>query len=292
MATESGKLYLVATPLGNLEDITKRALETLAGVDLIAAEDTRHTLKLLNHFGIKKRMISFYQQNEVARTTEVIEKLEAGEAIALVSDAGMPGISDPGNLLVREAVARGITVVPIPGPSAVITALAASGLNTGAFRFEGFLPRKANLQVKKLREMAEYQGTLVFYEAPHRLLSTLKNLLSAMGDRPAVLARELTKVHEEFIRGSLSQLITGLEIEPERLKGEFTIVVSGLDVSIDRAGKEDPSSTEPDLEAMIASIAAGEFGSLREGIREAARKSGRSTKEIYRIYLERQGKRQ
>ena len=135
METESGKLYLVATPLGNLEDITKRALDTLARVDLVAAEDTRRTLRLLNHFGIKKRLLSFFQHNEMARTTEVIERLEAGESIALVSDAGMPGISDPGNLLVREAVARGITVVPIPGASAVITALAASGLNTGAFRF-------------------------------------------------------------------------------------------------------------------------------------------------------------
>ena len=287
METESGKLYLVATPLGNLEDITKRALDTLARVDLVAAEDTRRTLRLLNHFGIKKRLLSFFQHNEMARTTEVIERLEAGESIALVSDAGMPGISDPGNLLVREAVARGITVVPIPGASAVITALAASGLNTGAFRFEGFLPRKNNEQLQQLRGMADYRGTLVFYEAPHRLLNTLKNLYLVLGDRPAVLARELTKVHEEFIRGPLSRLETELEGNPERLRGEFTIVVSGSDVSAE-SGRDD----EPELEAMIASLAAGKFRSLREGIKEVARESGRSAKEIYQLYLKLQGNRE
>lgn len=290
METKPGKLYLVATPLGNLEDITKRALETLARVDLVAAEDTRRTLRLLNHFGIKKRLLSFFQHNEMTRTTEVIARLLAGESIALVSDAGMPGISDPGNILVREAVARGITVVPIPGASAVITALAASGLNTGAFRFEGFLPRKNHEQLQKLREMADYQGTLVFYEAPHRLLNTLKNLHLVLGDRSAVLARELTKAHEEFIRGPLSRLVAGLENSPERLRGEFTIVVSGSSGSEGAAGAT--RADGPDLEAMVASLTAGKFGSLREGIREIARETGRSAKEIYRLYLEHRDNRQ
>ena len=183
--------------------------------------------------------------------------------------------------------------MPIPGASAVITALAASGLNTGAFRFEGFLPRKNNEQLQQLRGMADYRGTLVFYEAPHRLLNTLKNLYLVLGDRPAVLARELTKVHEEFIRGPLSRLVTELEGNPERLRGEFTIVVSGSDVSAESGGAaESGRDDEPDLEAMIASLAAGKFRSLREGIKEVARESGRSAKEIYQLYLKLQGNRE
>lgn len=272
-----GKLYLVATPLGNLEDITHRALKVLAEVDLIAAEDTRHTLKLLNHFGIKQRMVSYYQHNERERAGEIIAKLRSGLNIALVSDAGMPGISDPGHHLVAEAIKEGITVVPIPGASAVVTALAASGLPTNAFWFQGFLPRKAKDRAEILTDLAKVNGTLIFYEAPHRLEATLKNIHEFFGDREAVLARELTKIHEEFIRGSLAEIIS--RIKKNTLKGEFTILVAGA-----TEAKNRQNSTNQDNSKNGTVANEGEL-SLRQKLRKIAKETGKTTKEVYEIYL-------
>jgi 16S rRNA (cytidine1402-2'-O)-methyltransferase len=289
MSESPGKLYLVATPLGNLEDITLRALRILGEVDLIAAEDTRHTLKLLNHFQIKKSLISYYQHNERNRTNELIRKIQDGADIALVSDAGMPGISDPGNLLVAEAVRLGITVTPIPGPTALISALAASGLDTGSFWFEGFLPRKNTEQRTKLLRMMGYEGTLVFYEAPHRLKQTLNMILEVLGDRPAVLAKELTKIYEEFIRGCFSELLMKISSLPE-IKGEFTILIGGHTGEIPETGHVEPGDGKEtrqganDPTELVNKINPNS-PSLRSEIKKIAQKSGRSTKEIYQLYL-------
>lgn len=275
MDEKSGTLYLVATPLGNLEDMSERALRTLREVDLIAAEDTRHTLKLLNHFQIKKRMVSYFQHNEKERAAAIIPRLAAGENVALVSDAGTPGISDPGSLLVAEAVLHGIPVMPIPGPSAAILAVAASGFNTASFRFEGFLPRKVKERNAILRELADYGGTIVLYEAPHRLLSTLKVLLEQLGDRRIVLARELTKIHEEFIRGSLREIIP--RMEEQKPRGEFTLVIDGflrIEEKMQNSTNVDANDSE-NLQNM----------SLRDELRAIAEKTGKSTKEVYRMYL-------
>jgi len=282
MSTETGKLYLVATPLGNLEDITYRALKVLAEVDLIAAEDTRHTLKLLNHFGIKQRMTSYYQHNERERSGEIIDKLRYGLNVALVSDAGTPGISDPGCYLVAEAIKQGITVIPIPGASAVVTALAASGLPTNVFWFQGFLPRKVKEQAGILTDLAKVKGTLVFYESPHRLEATLKNIYEVLGDREAVLARELTKIHEEFIRGSLSEIIS--RVEKDTLKGEFTVLVGGA-----TAEKNRQNSTNQTNCNNVTDGNEGEL-SLRQKLRKIAEETGKNTKEVYQIYLSEKGK--
>ncbi|HBF35840.1 MAG TPA: 16S rRNA (cytidine(1402)-2'-O)-methyltransferase [Firmicutes bacterium] len=279
----TGILYLVGTPLGNLEDITQRALRVLNEVDFIAAEDTRHTLKLLNHFQIKKSMLSYYQHNERERSNQIIDKILAGANVALVTDAGMPGISDPGTLLVAAAIERGIRVIPIPGVTAVITALAASGLDTASFWFAGFLPRKNNEQRLKLTEMINFPGTLVFYESPHRLLITLQNIKSVFGERRAVVARELTKIYEEFIRGSLSEIIENLS--RRELKGEFTLLVEGNHVVV----KTDQNSTNNDINTLLATTLSHRT-SLREGLKEIAKETGKSTKEVYRMYLEQQKK--
>jgi 16S rRNA (cytidine1402-2'-O)-methyltransferase len=219
----SGKLFLVGTPIGNLEDITLRALSTLRSVDLIACEDTRHTQKLLDHFGIKAPRISYHEHNELTRAPELILKMEEGSAIALVTDAGMPGISDPGYRLVHLALRHRIPVIPVPGVTAVVTALAASGLPTDRFMFAGFLPARRTARMKSLSELAHIGGTLVFFEAPHRVLEMLKDALEFLGDRPAALGRELTKLHEEFRRGPLSEILRSVQRTPP--KGEITIVV-------------------------------------------------------------------
>ncbi|MCI0485867.1 MAG: 16S rRNA (cytidine(1402)-2'-O)-methyltransferase [Blastocatellia bacterium] len=219
----AGTLYLVATPIGNLEDITLRALRVLGEVDLIACEDTRHTRKLLSHYEISRPTISYHEHNERERAPLLAARLEAGENIALVSDAGMPLVSDPGYRLVREAIRRGITIAPVPGPSAIIAAIAGSGLPTGQFTFAGFLPPKRGARRARLAEMAATQGTLIFYEAPHRVRKALADACEVLGDRPCVIARELTKVHEEFARGTLSEM---LALTGERtLKGEIVLLV-------------------------------------------------------------------
>jgi 16S rRNA (cytidine1402-2'-O)-methyltransferase len=279
-----GKLYLVATPLGNLEDITQRALRILNEVDLIAAEDTRHTMKLLNYFQIKKSLLSYYQHNERERSDQIIYKILAGANVALVSDAGMPGISDPGSVLVAAAIEKGITVIPIPGATAVITALAASGLDTKSFWFVGFLPRKQSEQSTKLSEMSDFQGTLVFYEAPYRIVATLKNIQKVLGDRRVVVARELTKLHEEFIRGGLSKII--MELSERELKGEFTVVVEGAELPV----KNQQNSTNIDIDLLFLTKKTNQ--SLRRELKEIAHQTGKSVKEVYQLYLENQKKKE
>ena len=216
-----GKLYLVATPIGNLEDITLRALKILKEVDLIAAEDTRHTLKLLNYYEIKKPLISYYKQTEKIKSDILIDKLFEGKNIALVSDAGTPGISDPGAEIVKKAIENNIEINPIPGACAAINGLIASGLDTTEFHFIGFLPVNKKEKKEKLEKISKINSTLIFYEAPHKLIKTLESIKEVLGDRNIVLARELTKIHEEFIRGKISEIINNYK----EIKGEFVIIV-------------------------------------------------------------------
>jgi 16S rRNA (cytidine1402-2'-O)-methyltransferase len=221
-----GTLYLVATPIGNLEDITLRALRTLRECDLIAAEDTRRTGQLLNHFGISKPMLSYFKFSEAKRSEEIIERLGRGEKIALVTDAGSPGISDPGERVVRAAIATGYRVEAVPGPSAVVTALTASGLPTDEFHFLGFLPHKSGQRKRKLEALKNVQGTLVLYESPYRVEKLLTELGEVFGARQVVLARELTKHFEEFLRGTPSELLERVRVRPP--KGEFVVLVGEL----------------------------------------------------------------
>jgi 16S rRNA (cytidine1402-2'-O)-methyltransferase len=223
-AVTPGVLYLVSTPIGNLRDITLRALDVLAQVDLIAAEDTRHTGILLRHYGVRKPLISYHQYNRVQRTPQLIERLKQGQAVALVSDAGTPGISDPGSYLVRAAISSGIPVQAVPGPTALMTALAASGLATERFAYEGFLPTKKGRKTR-LESLRDEERTLVLYESPRRLQRTLRDLLAVLGDRQAVVARELTKKFEEIIRARLSELVS--RFETQTVKGEVVLVVDG-----------------------------------------------------------------
>lgn len=223
MREERGKLYIVATPIGNLEDITLRAIRILKSVDLIAAEDTRHTLKLLNHLEISKPLISNHRHNEDMKTDRLIEKLLEGQDIALVSDAGTPGICDPGEVVIKQCIERGINVIPIPGACAMINALIASGIDTKEFTFLGFLPLNKKLRKEKLHKVETSRETVILYEAPHKLMSTLKDLEEILEDRQIVLARELTKIHEEFIRGNVGELLE----KAENLKGEIVLIIEG-----------------------------------------------------------------
>lgn len=218
-----GKLYLVATPIGNLEDITLRALKVLENVDLIAAEDTRHTLGLLNHFNISKPLISYYKQTEKTKSKALIEKLIEGKNIALVSDAGTPGISDPGEEIVKEAIKNDIQIIPIPGACAFVNALIASGFSTREFCFIGFLSAIKKDKKEKLEELKYETKTLILYEAPHKLKGTLETILEVLGNRKIVLARELTKIHEEFIRDNIENILVKLD----EIKGEFVILIEG-----------------------------------------------------------------
>ncbi|MBA3660261.1 MAG: 16S rRNA (cytidine(1402)-2'-O)-methyltransferase [Gammaproteobacteria bacterium] len=227
---KNGQLYVVATPIGNLQDITFRAIEVLKNVDVIAAEDTRHAGRLLNHYAIKKSLISLHEWNEQERLNQIIAYLEEGKQVALISDAGTPLLSDPGYLLVQAVWEKGLTVTPIPGPSAVITALCASGLPSHQFRYEGFLPAKEEACRKHLVTLAGSAGTLIFYEGPHRLLATLKVMQSVFGaDREAVVARELTKMYETFHRGTLTQLVE--EFTQKVPRGEIVILVKGCETA-------------------------------------------------------------
>ncbi|MGL5417581.1 MAG: 16S rRNA (cytidine(1402)-2'-O)-methyltransferase [Clostridium sp.] len=221
----NGKLYLVATPIGNLKDITLRALETLKSADVIAAEDTRQTLKLLNHFEIKKTLISYHMHNEQGKSGEIIQRLKNGENIALVSDAGMPGISDPGSVIVKRCIEEEIQFEVLPGATAFATALIYSGLENSKFAFRGFIPRETKDRKELVEEIKEMKETLIFYEAPHRLLSTLTFLEESLGDRQIAACRELTKLHEEIVRGSISEVKNHfLEVAP---RGEFVLVLNG-----------------------------------------------------------------
>ncbi len=221
----TGTLYVVATPIGNLEDITLRALRVLKEVDFIAAEDTRHTLTLLRHYQIEKPLISYHQWNEARRTAEFVGRLQAGQSIALVSDAGTPGISDPGARIIEACIAAGVAVVPVPGPSALVTALVASGLDTQEFRFLGFMPNKSGQRQRLLASLVNETCTLVIYESPFRLIKFLEDARAIFGERRMVVARELTKKFEEILRGTPADILR--QLEGRSIKGEFVVVIEG-----------------------------------------------------------------
>jgi 16S rRNA (cytidine1402-2'-O)-methyltransferase len=278
-------LYLVATPIGNLGDITLRALDVLKRVDRIACEDTRQTQKLLNHFEISTPTVSCHQHNERQRAAELLEALKAGGRVALVSDAGMPGISDPGNWLAAEAIAAGVPVIPIPGANAALSALVASGLPTGEFQFIGFLPEKAGARRTRLEELAEETGkspqarTLVFYEAPHRILETLADLEAVWGPALRVVAaRELTKIHEEFLRGTAADVRKELSAR-DRVRGEFTLLVEALPQS--RTGSQ-PASAPEKIASRVARIQAESGVDEKEALKRIARELGQSKSDVYR----------
>jgi 16S rRNA (cytidine1402-2'-O)-methyltransferase len=268
----TGTLYIVATPIGNLEDITLRALRVLKEVDWIACEDTRQTRKLLEHFGIAKPMMSYYEHNEAARAAELVERMMTGASVALVTDAGTPLVSDPGYRLVQAAIAAAIRVVPVPGPSAAVGALSAAGLPTDAFRFCGFLPPKSSQRRKTLEQLKPETGTLIFYETPHRILEALEDVSAVMGPRPVVIARELTKLHEEFLRGTAAELRAELASRPS-VKGEITLLI----------GKGE--AFEADGTPIEEAVRAAEKEGLprMEAIKHVARQRGLSKREVYRL---------
>jgi len=270
-----GILYIVPTPIGNLEDITLRALRVLKEVELIAAEDTRHTQHLLAHFGIKTALTSYHDHNERDKARTLVERLKSGASIALVSDAGTPAISDPGYRIVVDAIQAGIQVVPLPGASALTTALSASGLPTDGFLFEGFLPAKAQERKAKLQSLRGEVATLVFYEGPHRLLDALAEMLKIFGDREIAVARELTKVHEEFLRGKLSEVVSTLA--DRDIKGEIVIMVHGT------SGEAQVSDEE--LHGAIRQLAGNGMG-VKEIAELLGERYGLAKKEVYKLALD------
>jgi len=277
-------LYLVATPIGNLGDITLRALDVLKRVDRIACEDTRQTQKLLNHFQIEKKTVSCHQHNEHTRATELIQDIKAGKAIALVSDAGTPAISDPGAHLVREAIAAGVSVIPIPGASAALSALVASGLPSDEFQFLGFLPEKAGARRTYLEKLAamprESAQTLIFYEAPHRILETLSDIEQTWGGLPkAVVARELTKIHEEFVRGTVAEVRRELAAR-DRLRGEITLLIEAPATSSASIGVQRESTER--ITDRIARLQAEIGIDEKEALKRLARELGRAKSDLYR----------
>jgi 16S rRNA (cytidine1402-2'-O)-methyltransferase len=278
---QEGTLFVVGTPIGNLNDFSPRAREILEQVDIIAAEDTRHTRKLLSAFGIRGSLVSYHEHNKQSREPELIQKLMDGKSIALVSDAGMPGISDPGEPLIQKAVSRGIPVVPVPGPNAAVSALVASGLPTQPFVFIGFLPRGKKERKKELESWRLIPATLIFYEAPHRLPEMLKDLLEVLGDRNVAICRELTKKHEEWLRGKLSD---GLDyFKEKKARGEFTVVVEGADFSR-------VEGTEPEEEWRSWTIHEhvekylGQGWTKKEAVKQVARERSLPKREVYNAY--------
>ena len=271
----SGKLYVVGTPIGNLEDMSVRAVKTLQEVDFIAAEDTRVTLKLLNHFEIKKPMISYHEHNAREKGGEIITRLLSGQTCAIVTDAGMPCISDPGEDLVRLCAENGIDTVVIPGPSAAISALALSGLSTSKFVFEGFLNPQKNARLERLEELKREKRTIIFYEAPHKLCDTLSAMYQVLGDRKITLARELTKIYEEVIRTTLSQAVA--LFEEKAPKGEFVLVVEGM------VEAEQSLTFEQALELIQALVDKGE--PLSKAAKDVARQTGFKKGELYSRFL-------
>ena len=274
-----GKLYLVATPIGNLEDITLRALRILKEVDIIAAEDTRHTWGLLNHFEISKPLISYYKQNEKTKSEVLIQKILEGKNIALVSDAGTPGISDPGEEIVKVAIENNIEIIPIPGACAFVNALIASGLSSREFCFIGFLSAIKKDKKEKLENIKYETKTLILYEAPHKLKSTLESIYEVLGDRKIVLARELTKIHEEFIRGKISDIISQIE----EVKGEFVILIEGSSES-----KEDVELSELNKQTIDEHYEYYEKMGLskKEIIKKIAKDRNLNKNDIYQQFLD------
>ncbi|MGK7951778.1 MAG: 16S rRNA (cytidine(1402)-2'-O)-methyltransferase [Xenococcaceae cyanobacterium] len=277
--TNSGILYLVGTPIGNLEDMTFRAIKTLQSVNLIAAEDTRRTGKLLQHFQINTPQISYHAHNQTTRTKELVSHLENGKSVALVTDAGMPGISDPGYGMVIAAIAAKIKIVPVPGVSAALTALTVSGLSTDRFIFEGFLPVKQKERIDRLESLQQETRTIIFYEAPHRIILTISDLGTIFGkDRKIVLARELTKLHEEFWRGTIEEAIE-LYTHHRQPKGEYTLVVAG------KPRVEALILSETELKDELAQLL--QQGMTRsQASRYLARLTSLSRRQIYQLALE------
>ncbi len=269
---KSGTLYIVATPIGNLEDMTFRGVRILKEVNLIAAEDTRHSRKLLNHFGISKPLTPYHDHNEQLKTGYLLEKLAAGQSIALITDAGTPCIADPGYRIVQAAVAAGIRVEPVPGASALISALSAAGLATDRFSFEGFLPPRQGKRKARLKEVIADTRLLVFYEAPHRLAATLEDMHEVLGARQAVVARELTKIHEEFRRGTLEELAPFYK--EQQVKGEIVILVAPLDEPC-------REMAVIDVEVILNRLILVENNSVKDAVAQATFMSGISRNEIY-----------
>ena len=272
----AGTLYLVATPIGNLEDITHRAVRVLGEVDVIACEDTRHTKKLLNHYGITTKTVSYHEHNESERATELLERLQSGFDVAVVSDAGTPAISDPGYRLTRVVIDSGLSVVPIPGANALTTALVGSGLPTDEFYFGGFLPARAGARRSRLAELRSTPGTLIFYEGPHRIAATLKDAQEILGEREAVVARELTKLHEEFARGRLSELAIHFS-SAENARGEMVLLIDRTVIATEKADGEQ-------VKTIAGLVAEFEEQGLdhRAALKQAARELGLSRDEAYR----------
>ncbi len=265
-------IYLVATPIGNLEDITLRALRILREADVVACEDTRQTRKLLEHYDIHKPLVSYHEHNEAARAEELVERAAAGASVAVVSDAGMPGISDPGYRVVRRAIERGVPVVPVPGPVAIEAALAVSGLPAEAFRFGGFLPAKQGQRRKLLESLSGETATLVFYEAPHRIVDTLEDVVEVMGSRPVVVAREITKLHEEFLRGTAAEVLSELRRRPA-VKGEITLLI---------ARGEAPAPSQLSLRERVEELMREHKFDRMTALKQAARERGIPKREAYR----------
>ena len=268
-------LYVVGTPIGNLEDITMRALRVLEQVDLIACEDTRQTQKLLDHYGIGTRTVSYHEHNETERAAELAQAFAEGKNIAVVSDAGTPGISDPGYRVIVEAVRAGVPVIPIPGPAALVAALVASGLPTDAFRFEGFLPAKQGQRRTALEALQDAQVTAIFYEAPHRIEETLADIVATLGDaREVVIAREVTKLHEEFLRGGAGDLLARVRSHP--LKGEITLLIA-------KAGEAaPPGEGQANVAARIHELMSEEKLDEKSALKRVAKETGLSRSEAYR----------
>lgn len=278
-----GTLYVVATPIGNLDDLTPRAAATFGSVDFIAAEDTRVTLKLLNHLGLKKPLVSYYEHNQRERGEVILARILAGESCALCSDAGMPAVSDPGELLVRDAIAAGVRVVPVPAACACVSALAVSGQATGRFVFEGFLPTNRRQRAERLAELAGERRTMLFYEAPHKLRTTLDDLIAAFGPgRSVTIARELTKLHEEIVKTTLGEAAERYRDQPPR--GEFVLVLAGAE-----------PAPPPEAQLTLAEAAERARALQAEGMpvsaaaREAARGTPFSKSEVYRLLTGPQG---
>lgn len=274
-----GKLYLVATPIGNLEDITFRAINVLKEVDLIAAEDTRHTLKLLNYYEISKTLISYHRHNEDIKSDFLIEKLLDGKNIAIVTDAGTPGISDPGEEIVKEAIKNQIEVIPIPGACALINALIASGLNTKEFAFYGFLPLNKKNRNNILERIKKEDKTVILYEAPHKLLKTLEELFEKIGDVRCVIAKELTKIHEKFMRESIGNILNSLQ-EKENIKGEYIIL---LDLSENVADTKE-AKQEMSIDEQYEYYEKQGMGK-KDIIKQIAKDRGVTKNEIYKLFI-------
>ena len=279
----AGKIYLVATPIGNLSDISMRAIETLKNVDIIACEDTRNTIRLLNHFEIKGHLTSYHEYNKIDKAYELCEKVKEGKNIAFVSDAGMPAISDPGYELVDIAYKEGVEVTVVPGASAVVSALAISGISSRRFAFEGFLPADKNEKKEILTELSQESRTLILYEAPHRLLKTLKELFEYMGDRNIAIVREITKLHEEVLKGRLAEIISDYESKKVAIRGEYVLVIEGknlLEKRKERQKSFEEVSIREHYEKYIA-----EGMDKKEAMKAVAKDRGIQKREVYKELL-------